>query len=82
MTNHFYKWDSNALKRYGTGYIISAGSSLEMARNNARDRIKSYIDEKLYYLDEEDIQKIVDKFENDIAEEPLKMSVIFIDGSQ
>lgn len=86
MSNKLYKWDSEALRLYGSGYIIATGSTLEMARNAVRDKLKVYMEvymkEEMDFMDDEEIEKVVNKFEEDIAAEPSEMSVIFIHGSE
>lgn len=78
-----YHWRSAALKNYAHGHIMIVASSIERARQEAREHFTEYAKEHWSFYDPEDLEAKLREFDADIAKDPvIGNATVFIHGSE
>jgi len=86
----FYHWRSEALRQYGSGWIIVSGDDVAAARIAARAAAEAHFWEGQHWTsrdrddedDREEFAKFIALIDTDIGAEPEHSASLFIFGSE
>lgn len=84
----FYHWRSDALKQYGSGWIIVSAPDVEFARELVREQAPTNFISQRDWLnladpdDKAELKEHLELIDRDIAVEPTVSAVLFINGSE
>lgn len=88
----FYSWRSDALKQYGSGWILVSAETVEEARARARLQFPEWLKQERSYLfgpdgapdelSEDQFTELMTKLDTDLAADPHIHQCLFIEGSE